>query len=611
MKASILKKKYLDFFKDKNHQIIPSSSLIPANDPTTLFTGSGMQPMMPFLLGAPHPLGTRIADSQKCFRAQDIEEVGDNRHTTFFEMLGNWSFGDYFKNEQIPWMFSFLVDELELDPKNLYVSVFKGYGKLPKDEDSIKLWQEEFKKKGIVASVGENPLDGMGEHRIFLYGEKKNWWSRTGVPDNMPLGEPGGPDSEMFYDFGSSLKLHEHSPWSSEPCHINCDCGRFLEIGNNVFMTYLKTANGFENLPKMNVDFGGGLERLTAAAQNNSDVFLIDVFNNARVVIEKLSKKKYGSDSATTGAMRVLLDHLRASVFLIQDGAIPSNKDQGYFTRRLIRRAVRYGQVLGMTNFCSKVGKAFIDEYSMEYALDEKNILAELDKEEQAFQVTLSKGLQVFENIAKDKTVLTGEEAFLLYQSYGFPIEMTEELAKEKNITIDRLAFETELDKHKAISRVGAEQKFKGGLADHSEKTTRLHTATHLLNEALRKVVSSDIKQRGSNITSERLRFDFNFDRKLTPDEIKKVEDCVNEQIKKDFVVERMEMPLNDALAMNAQAEFGVKYPDMVSVYKVGGFSLELCGGPHVKHTGELGHFRIIKEESAAAGIRRIKAVVE
>ena len=590
---------------------MPSSSLLPVNDPTTLFTGSGMQQMMPYLLGEKNPLGTRIADSQKCFRAQDVEDVGDNRHTTFFEMLGNWSFGDYFKKEQISWIFSFLIDELKLDPKRIYITCFRGSSDLPKDEEAAELWQKEFKSKEIEAEIVDFPeKNGMGTGRIFYYDERKNWWSRSGIPSNMPLGEPGGPDSEIFWDMGSELKLHEASKFKNEPCHVNCDCGRFLEIGNSVFMKYIKTANGFDNLPKTNIDFGGGLERITIAAQEVSDIFLIDSFDLARKKLEELSGKKYGQNETETYAFRVILDHIRAATFLIGDGAFPSNKDQGYFTRRLIRRAVRYGKILGLTNFCGEVSKEIIGRYG-NYELDNKTIIPELEKEEKMFNFTLFDGLRMFEKIAGGKSQISGKDAFLLFQSYGFPIEITEELAREKSILVDKEGFKTEFKKHKDISKKGLEQKFKGGLLDNSRETTKLHTATHLLNEALRKVVSPDIKQRGSNITRERLRFDFNFSKRLSPDEIKKVEDMINKIISQDLEVVKTDMPLKEALDSGAEAEFGTKYPDIVSVYKIGDFSKEICAGPHVKRTSELGRFKILKEESSGAGVRRIKAILK
>ena len=400
MTANELREKYLKFFESKGHTIIRSASLIPENDPTTLFTGSGMQPMLSYLMGERHPLGTRITDSQKSFRSGDIEDVGDNRHTTFFEMLGNWSLGDYFKKEQIFWMFEFLTKEISLDPKNLYVSVFRGDEslKIPRDDESVALWQELFKGVGIEANaVDFAEKNGMQDGKIFYYAVEKNWWSRAGVPDNMPIGEPGGPDTEIFWDFGEELGLHENSSWKNEPCHPNCDCGRFLEIGNNVFMQYVKTANGFELLKQQNVDFGGGLERIIAALNGNPDIFLTDIFAATKTEIEKLSGKKY-EDSKE--AFRVILDHLRAATFLIADGAYPGNKDQGYFTRRLIRRAIRFAHKLGIVNnFCSDISKIYIQYYKEAYPdLAEKSdkVFEELEKEEENFRKTLEKGLREF-----------------------------------------------------------------------------------------------------------------------------------------------------------------------------------------------------------------------
>lgn len=640
MKTNDVRTLFLKFMEKKGHTIIPSSPLVPENDPTTLFTGSGMQPMVPYLLGQKHPLGTKITDSQKCFRSQDIEEVGDNRHTTFFEMLGNWSLGDFFKQEQIPWMWEFLTEEIKLDPKRLYFSCFKGNETLgiPKDTESAELWQKLFTEKDITANIGENPeLEGIKDgERIFYYGEKKNWWSRAGVPGNMPVGEPGGPDTEMFYDFYPDLgrSCLPNTPWSGEFCHVNCDCGRFIEIGNNVFMEYIKTENGFEKLAQQNVDFGGGLERMTAATQNDSDVFNMDVFDVAKQTIEQLSGKTYVSD--TQYAFRVILDHIRAATFLISDGVLPGNKDQSYFVRRLIRRAVRFARNLNIhTNFCAKVAESFIQVYKDEYKnLEAKkdSILSEITKEEEKFRKTLENGIKEFEKAlivitasVNDQTKeeikhLSGRIAFDLLQSYGFPIELTEELAKERNIIVDREEFEKLKKEHAESSRTASAGKFKGGLGGDGEMEVKYHTATHLLHQALREVLGEHVFQKGSNITPERLRFDFSHDAKMTDEEKKNVEDIINEQIKKDLPVTREEISFEEAKARGAIGLFEDKYSDVVSIYRIGEgtkrgdsnlYSIEFCGGPHVEHLGILGTFKIQKEEAVSAGVRRIKAILE
>ncbi len=620
--AKQLRQKYLDFFKSKGHTIIPSASLVPENDPTTLFTSAGMQPMIPYLLGEKHPAGTRIVDSQKCFRTQDIDEVGDSRHTTFFEMLGNWSLGDYFKKEQIDWMFEFLTKEIELDPKRLYISCFrgdKGIG-IPRDEEAAELWQKKFGDIGIEAKIVDNAeIDGMQGGRIFYYDAAKNWWSRAGEPEKMPTGEPGGPDSELFWDFGEELGLHEKSQWKNMPCHINCDCGRFMEIGNNVFMQYIKTQKGFEELKQKNIDFGGGLERMLAVLLNTSDIFRIDLFGGALKKIEELSGKKYGEDKKETFAFRVILDHLRAAMFLIADGATPSNKDQGYFTRRLIRRAVRYARELGINqNFCADIADSYVEVYKDVYPdllNKKKDILNELTVEEEKFRDTLESGIKQFEIVAKnadtDNKRISANDAFVLYTSFGLPTEMIEEFAEERGLTVDDVGLVEKMVEHRQLSRQGAEQKFKGGLAGHGDMETKYHTATHLLLAALNKVLGEGIFQRGSNITAERLRFDFNWPEKLTVEQIKAVENMVNEKIKEDLQVVMTEMPKDVALKEVKVSFDPSKYPDMVKVYKIAGFSVELCGGPHVEHIGMLGRFRIVKEEASSAGVRRIKAVLE
>ncbi len=621
MKTNDIRKKYLEFFAKHGHAIVPSAPLVPQNDPTTLFTGSGMQPMIPYLLGEKHPLGTRVADSQKSFRAEDIEEIGDNRHTTLFEMLGNWSFGDYFNNEQIRWMSEFLFDEIGIDPNKLYVTVFSGDEKnnLPKDIESAELWKKIFAEKGIDAPIIEIGSEangaevGMQGGRIFYYEAKKNWWSRAGIPDNMPVGEPGGPDSEMFYEFSNV----EHDPKFGKQCHPNCDCGRYLEIGNNVFMTYKKIGEGkFELLPNKNIDFGGGLERMSAASNNDADVFTIDIFTSIIGTLEKLSGKSY-SNKAYTASFRIIADHIRASVFLIGDGVNPSNTEQGYFVRRLLRRAIRYWDKLGIAGegLSQLVGTItdFYQEAYPELASKKVEITEEIKKEEERFRQTLERGLKEFEKLPVG--AISAAQSSMLYQSYGFPFELIEELAKEKGSTVSRAEFDEEMKKHQELSRAGSEQKFKGGLGDTSEMSLRYHTATHLLNAALKRVLGEHVKQRGSNITPERLRFDFSHSAKVTDEEKEKITALMNEWVSKGLVVTRQEMPREEAEKMGAEMEFGAKYPDIVSVYSIRDtdntpISMEFCGGPHVENTGTLGVFSIQKEEASSAGVRRIKAVL-
>jgi len=618
MTAKELREKYLNFFKSKGHAVLPSASLIPENDPTSLFIGSGMQPLIPYLLGEKHPRGQRLANSQKSFRAEDIEEVGDSRHTTFFEMLGNWSLGDYFKKEQLSWMWEFLLEELKLDPKKVYVTVYRGNKEtgIERDKESVEIWKKLFKGKGIEAKdVDFAEKNGMRDGRIFYYDDNKNWWSRSGVPANMPVGEPGGPDSEMFYDLGANLKKHENSKFKDLPCHVNCDCGRFIEIGNNVFMEFVKTNKGFEPLPQKNVDFGGGLERMTMVSEGKNNVFETDLFVNILGKISQISGgKKYQGNAA---AFEIIADHIKAATFIMADdkGIAPSNTDQGYIVRRLIRRAVRYGRQLGIKNdlWIKEITQVVIDDYKDVYPELERNkdfVLSNLDEEETRFKKTLEKGLKEFE-----KREISGREAFNLYQTYGFPIEMTKELAEEKGIQVDEEEFQQELKKHQELSRTASAGKFRGGLADAGEKTKKLHTAAHLLLAALRKVLNDSVTQKGSNITAERLRFDFSWPEKLTDEQKKQVEDLVNEVIKKDLPVVCEEMSLDEAKKQGAAGVFESKYGERVKVYTVGNdkevFSQEICGGPHIERTGELGHFKISKEESSSAGVRRIKAMLE
>ena len=622
MTVSEIRQKYLEFFHARGHVVVPSVSLVPQNDSTTLFTGSGMQPMLPYFLGTPHPLGTRITDSQKAFRSQDIEEVGDNRHTTFFEMLGNWSFGDYFKDEQIPWMFQFLTQELKLDVSKLYISCYKGNDELgiPRDTHSAGLWQGLFGEYGLETKIGEDPeRDGMrtGE-RIFYYGDKKNWWSRAGAPQNMPEGEPGGPDTEMFYDFGTP-----HDVQFGAVCHVNCDCGRFVEIGNNVFMEYVKKGAKFEKLPKPNVDFGGGLERLAAAVLGKGDVFLIDTMQVLIIELAAVSGKQY-DNAQYQKSFRIVADHARAATFMLGDGVIPGNTDQGYVLRRLIRRAIRHLDTLGvgegtLIKLSERVIAAYKDQY---HELDAAHVGIQdaLREEEQQFRKTLLVGMKEFEKVAARGGTIEAPAIFNLYTTYGFPIEMTEELAKERGLQISSGATVARLvQEHQEKSRSGAAQKFAGGLADHAEQTIRYHTAHHLLLKALQMVLGPEVHQRGSNITSERLRIDFSSPGKMTKEQIAEVEKIVNTKIAESIDVIRTDMKKDEAEKLGAEHEFGATYPDTVSIYSVGPlnspFSIEFCGGPHVKNTKELGEggkkFIIKKEEAVAAGIRRIKAVLE
>jgi len=617
MDSNIIRQKFLDFFKERGHQIVPSFSLIPENDPTTLFIGSGMQPIVPYLLGQKHPAGKKIVNAQKCFRDVDIDQVGNNRHLTFFEMMGNWSLGDYFKKEQLNWFFEFLTKELELDPRRLYVTVFRGNQTIGinKDLESVEIWKEVFKGVGMEAKdVDLAEKDGMADGRIFYYDETKNWWSRSGLPADMPEGEPGGPDSEVFYDLGADLKLHEKSSFKDNPCHVNCDCGRFVEIGNSVFMEYLKTDKGFEELPQKNVDFGGGLERLTMVTQGKQNFYQTDLFSNIINKIQELSSNE--SDKAK----RIIAEHLRAATFIMGDdkGIEPSNVDQGYVVRRLIRRAIRYGRQLGIRKdlWTKEIAQIVINDYKKAYPELERNadfVTEQFDKEEAKFIKTLEKGLRQFNKLGKGG--ITGAEAFNLYQTYGFPIEMTKELAEEKGVKVDEQEFKREFGKHQELSKSATVGKFKSGLADTSEQTVKLHTAAHLLLAVLRKVLGEGVIQKGSNITSERLRFDFSHGEKLTDEQKEQVEQLVNQAIKDDLSVVCEEMSLDQAKKQGIMGIFESKYGERIKVYAIGpkdkAFSQEICAGPHVERTGQLGKFKIIKEQSSSSGIRRIKAILE
>jgi alanyl-tRNA synthetase len=552
-----VREKYLKFFEKRGHVIIPPAPLVLENDPTTLFTSSGMQPLVPYLMGQKHELGTRLVDSQPAIRLQDIEEVGDNRHDTYFEMLGNWSLGDYFKEEQLTWVWEFLTKELKLSPAKLYVSIFEGNESVPEDTESFNIW----KKLGV------------SDDHIFEYGVKKNWWSRSGTPDEMPIGEIGGPDSEIFYEFENV----KHDTAFGEKCHPNCDCGRFLEIGNSVFIQYKKNEKEeLEELPQKNVDFGGGLERLAAAINNDPDIFRTDIFWPTIEKMQKVYDKKYEGNERD---FRIVADHLRSSVALINSGVFPSNKMHGYILRRLIRR----------------MATKFND---LEKVIDNPVILEELKK----FKVSLDSGLKEIKKIAK----ITGKIAFDLYQSYGFPLELTVELFKEKGQEVDLVEFKKEFEKHKDASRSTSKGMFRGGLEDHSEETTKLHTATHMLHAALRKVLGDTVSQKGSHITAERLRFDFSYANKLTDEQVEEVFFLINKKIEEDLPVTFIETTPSEAIEKGALHFFAEKYGEKVKMYSVGDFSREICGGPHVTSTSLLGHARMIKQEKIGSGIIRI-----
>jgi alanyl-tRNA synthetase len=521
MNAKEIRKAYLEFFEKRGHKIIPRASLVPQDDPTTLFTGSGMQPMIPYLLGEPHHEGNKITDSQTCFRAEDMDEVGDNRHTTFFEMLGNWSLGDYFKAEQLPWFYEFLTNVVGLDPNNIYVSAFIGDPNydIPKDTETAGIWKELFKAKGIeakdveIGSASRGSELGMQGGRIFYYDSKENWWSRTGIPDNMPEGEPGGPDSEVFYDFGLP-----HDEKFGKNCHPACDCGRFLEIGNSVFMTYKKTKGGFEKLPKPNVDFGGGLERIAAASINSPDVFKISLLKPIVEDLEKLSGKDYEQHQSS---MRVIADHLRAAVFLVADGVVPSNKERGYVLRRLMRRAIRYAFDLGIEqDLCEKVAPIITNLYGPDFpevAEQESKIIETFMREERVFRQTLRAGVRELKKFAQETHTLSGKDIFRLYDTFGFPLELSLEEAYREHIDVNKdwhVEFDELMEEQKKRSQTASQGMFKGGLADHSEQVVKYHTTTHLMYQALKEVLGPHVVQRGSNITGERTRFDFSHAKK-------------------------------------------------------------------------------------------------
>lgn len=579
-------KKYLDFFESKGHKIIPSASVVPENDPTVLFTTAGMHPLVPYLLGQKHPQGKRLVDVQKCIRTTDIEEVGDTTHHTFFEMLGNWSLGDYFKKETIEWSFEFLTKILGIPKERLAVSVFEGDENAPRDDEAADIWKSL----------------GVPEERIAFLDKEENWWG--------PAGETGpcGPDTELFYWKDNS----EPAPEKFDP-----EDDRWVEIWNDVLMQYVKDENGnYKEASQKNVDTGMGVERTVAILNGMEDDYLGDSFKPIIEKIEKISGKNYDESEETKKAMRVIADHIKASVFIISDGVTPSNTERGYILRRLIRRAVKYGREIGMKDFAKEVAEPVFEIYNEEYKELEKNrqkVIDELEKEENRFMETIEKGMKILnEKIDGD---FSGKDAFLLFQSYGLPFEMTLEILKEKNPSADfekiRHEFEQEKEIHKELSRTATKGKFTAGLADTSEMSTRYHTATHMLHQALKSVLGDEVQQMGSNITPERMRFDFSFDRKLTKEEIQEVEDLVNKQIQRNLDVHYEEMPYEKAIESGALSYFRERYPETVKVYYVGDFSKEICTGPHVKNTSEMGTFKIKKEESVSAGVRRIKAVLE
>jgi alanyl-tRNA synthetase len=628
MNAQEIRNAYMQFFKDRQHEVIARAPLVPKDDPTTLFTGSGMQPLIPYLLGQPHPAGTRLVDSQTCIRAQDIEEVGDSSHTTFFEMLGNWSLGDYTKEQQIRWFWEFLIEKVGIDPENVYVTCFIGdkkYG-IPRDDEAARIWQELFAEKGIDAKIVEIGSQADGDkrginpgERIFFYDDGENWWSRNGGIEKTPVGDPCGPDSEVFYDFGPA----NHDPSYGEP-HPASESPRFMEIGNQVFMEYNKAdANTFVPLEKKNIDYGGGLERIAAAAIDSPDVYKISLLKPIIDKLEQISNKSY--DSNTT-AMRVIADHLRGATFLAVDDVRPSNKEQGYVMRRLLRRAIRFAFDLGIEqNFLEEIVPVIADLYHADYpeiAAKRDEVIATLVKEEKVFRQTLRKGLKQLEKFAVDG--LTGVELFTLYDTFGFPIELSTEEAFKQNIKLSEdwhQEFNEKMAEQRARSQTATKGVFKGGLEGQTLMHKKYHTATHLMYQALRDVLGNHVVQRGSNITEERLRFDFSHPEKMTPEQIKQVEDIVNEQVSKDLKISFKEYPTKVAIEeKGALGQFGDRYGDTVKVYEMIAddaekpFSFEICGGPHVDHTLQLFEggkkFKIIKEESSSAGIRRIKAVL-
>lgn len=590
MTSRELRESYLEFFKSKGHAVIPSASLIPENDPSVLFTTAGMHPLVPYLLGQKHPAGKRLCDVQKCVRTGDIDEVGDATHCTFFEMLGNWSLGDYFREESIEFSFEFLTKVLEIPSEKIAVSVFAGDEDCERDEIAAKKWNEL----------------GIAKDKIFYLPKENNWWYAG------PTG-PCGSDTEIFIDTGKEP--------CGEDCSPACDCGKYVEIWNNVFMQFNRDKDGnFQPLAQKNVDTGMGLERTICMLNGYKSVYETDLFADVIAKISSLCGKEYGKDEEDTRAMRIIADHMRTATFMIGDekGIVPSNVDQGYVLRRLLRRSVRFARQLGMdSKELVTIADMFINKYCdiyTELADNRDKVLTEIAKEEEKFGKTLENGIKEIEKVLKfvQNGMLNGKTAFRLYDTYGFPIEMTQEICKEKGFGVDIEGYHNAFAEHQKKSQAGAEQKFKGGLADSGEQTTYLHTATHLMLAGLKKVLGrDDIEQKGSNITAERLRFDFNFERPLTEEEKKGVEKFVNDAIARDIPVVCEEMPIEKAREINAVGVFGSRYGEVVKVYTIGDVDCQICGGPHAERTGQLGEFKIVKEQSSSAGIRRIKAVID
>ncbi len=591
--ANELRKLFIDFFVSKGHVQISGASVIPENDPTVLFTTAGMHPLVPYLLGQEHPAGNRLTDYQKCIRTGDIDSVGDPHHLTCFEMLGNWSLGDYFKKEMIPWSYEFLTKVLEIPAEKLSVTVFEGEEGIPRDTESAELWHSM----------------GIPYERIYFMPREDNWWG--------PAGETGpcGPDTEMFIDTGR--------PACGPDCKPGCSCGKYFEVWNDVLMGYRKTKEGqYVEMDRKCIDTGMGIERTIAILQGKKSVYDTEVMQPILKVIGELAGTNYHDDEEKDVSMRIIADHIRTSTFILGDqrGVSPSNVGQGYILRRLIRRAVRHGKKLGIQgSFLAKVAQVVIQLYGEPYPElrdNEQKVYDELTAEEEKFSLTLEKGEKQFEKMTfflekQGVREISGGSAFKLYDTYGFPIELTKELAEEKGFTVDEKGFEEAFAKHQELSRTAEAGQFKSGLGDHSEQTTALHTATHLLHAALRKVLGTHVQQKGSNITPERLRFDFSHAEKMTPEQIREVEDLVNKAISDDLKVTCETMSPAEAVEKGAVAFFSSKYGEQVTVYTVGDFSKEVCAGPHVEHTGDMGHFHILKEESSSAGVRRIKAVLE